>query len=301
MTPAISVVIPCYRQAHFLAEALASVAAQTLPPTEIVVVDHASPDQVESVVRRFPAVRHVRAATTEGVSAARNRGMAACSGEYLVFLDADDRLLPNAFAFGARALAARPEAGFVWGRRRLIDSAGKIIPAVPKVHLGEASYEDLLRENLVGPPVCAMFRRSVVAELGGFGGGLRGAEDYDLYLRVARIAPAVGHGDLVAEYRIHPASMSADPRAMLLAALAVLERHKPWVAQDARLGRALAAGMRLVRRTYDGEQRLAGVQRAVRSRRWAEAVRAGVVLAYRYPGLLFPVLLRRIGRGLVRS
>src|SRR5215212_9690625 len=93
--PLVSVVIPCYNQAHFLSEAIESVLAQTHPNFEIIVVDDGSTDNTSEVAARYPGVRHIRQ-DNQGLAAARNTGLRESKGTCLVFLDADDRLLPNA-------------------------------------------------------------------------------------------------------------------------------------------------------------------------------------------------------------
>src|SRR5215210_2105808 len=94
-TPLVSVIIPCYNQAHFLGEAIESVLGQSYPNFEIVVVDDGSPDDTAEVAARYPEVRYI-CQDNQGLSAARNTGLGQSEGEYVVFLDADDRLLPEA-------------------------------------------------------------------------------------------------------------------------------------------------------------------------------------------------------------
>ena len=114
MEAVVSVIIPCYRQAHFLPEAIESVLAETHRDTEIVVVDDGSPDNTQQVVQRYPTVQSVRQ-RNQGLAAARNAGFRASKGEYVVFLDADDRLTPNALESHLACFATHPEAGFVVG------------------------------------------------------------------------------------------------------------------------------------------------------------------------------------------
>ena len=92
-SPLVSVIIPCYRQAHFLADALRSAVAQTHRPLEIIVVDDGSPDDVAAVTAQFPTVRLVRQ-PNRGLAAARNAGLRASSGDYVAFLDDDDTFFP---------------------------------------------------------------------------------------------------------------------------------------------------------------------------------------------------------------
>jgi glycosyltransferase involved in cell wall biosynthesis len=293
--PLVSLVIPCHRQARFLGEAIESVLAQTLPAHEIVVVDDCSPDEVEAVARRYPVV-YSRLSEQQGVSRARNFGLEQCRGDFVVFLDADDRLLPMALEVGARALAARPQCAFVWGLRRLIDDSGVVLPGMPKPFSGPASYLQLLRRQVVGPPSGVMFRRSVCQANGGFAVGMQGAEDYELYLRLARHHEAFGHGEPVVEYRIHADNMSADPQLMLAAVMHALASQEVVVGGDRSLRRALAEGRRSARDMYESDVLLERLGVRVRAGRWGAAVVSALGLLVRYPRVFVPILVRRLTR-----
>ena len=158
MEPRVSVVIPCHGQAHFLADAIESVFRQTVPALDLVVVNDGSPDTalMEEVLSPFmDRITYLRQ-ENGGVAVARNAGLSRCGGEYLIFLDSDDRLLPNAVADGAAALTARPERGLVWGLRHLVDAGGRRGRLdVGRIGAGER-YIDLLQTNIVGPPVGVM-------------------------------------------------------------------------------------------------------------------------------------------------
>src|SRR5215831_18229599 len=90
----VSVVIPCFRQAHFLADGIESVLRQTYSQVEVLVINDGSPDDTASVASRY-CVRYVEQKHA-GLAAARNAGLQRALGEFVVFLDADDRLLPDA-------------------------------------------------------------------------------------------------------------------------------------------------------------------------------------------------------------
>src|ERR1051325_1413095 len=121
--PLISVIIPCYNQGHYLAQAIDSALDQLYPSLEVIVVDDGSTDGTPLVAASYPAVRLVRQPNS-GLAAARNRGLADCRGTYVVFLDADDRLEPGALRAGASRLDSLPECAFVYGHVRLIDADG---------------------------------------------------------------------------------------------------------------------------------------------------------------------------------
>ena len=124
--PLVTVVIPCYNQAHFLGEAIESVLSQSYRNFEVIVVDDGSTDNTSEVASRYEGVRLVRQ-ENRGLSGARNRGMREAKGEYVVFLDADDRLLPGALEAGLRCFEAHPECAFVSGQSRLIAEDGTLL------------------------------------------------------------------------------------------------------------------------------------------------------------------------------
>lgn len=293
MPPLVSVVIPCYAQAHFLADAIESALAQTYRPREILVVDDGSPDDVPAVTRAYPDVRLIRQ-ENRGLSRARNRGLAECHGDYVVFLDSDDRLLPNALRSGVEALSERPGCAFVWGFLRFIDAAGRPLPdVVCPGFTSEARYDQLLRANIIGPPVVVMFRRTVLQAVNGFDPGQPFSEDYEMYLRLVRSHEAWCHRQIVAEYRIHRANMSNNHAGMLVGNLRALDQQERWVGSDPALRRALREGRRNAWVDQDGSGRLVELSGHLRARRWLRAVRSGILLLYKYPRLFLPVLFRR--------
>ena len=112
----ISVISPAWNPGPFLKEALASVMAQTRHPSSVVVVDDGSDDDVVAdTVAEYPTVRLMRQEQS-GSSVARNRGADATDSEFLMFLDADDRLRPEALRSLHAALEADPALGMVHGR-----------------------------------------------------------------------------------------------------------------------------------------------------------------------------------------
>ncbi|HXH06722.1 MAG TPA: glycosyltransferase, partial [Vicinamibacterales bacterium] len=211
----VSIVIPCHQQARFVAEAVESALAQTWPAVEIIVVDDGSTDgSAEIVARRFPDVRIVRQPRS-GVARARNRGLAEARGDFVVFLDADDRLLPAAVETGIAALARVPDAAFASGRFRLIAADGTPVRTKPDGRAPGDPYLALLQANHVSVPAAALFRRAPLVACGGFPAGLDAAADYALYLRLAARYPVAEHDEVVAEYRHHAGSMSRDAGRML--------------------------------------------------------------------------------------
>src|SRR4029453_15536742 len=155
--PLVSIIITCYNQAHFLNESIQSVLSQTHRNYEIVIIDDGSVDHPELVATQYPQVSFARQ-ENQGVSKARNHGWQKSIGTFLVFLDADDRLLPCALEAGLKCFAEDPGCAFVFGNGRGIDSGGKKVePLVPGIR--GCNYEQLLEGNSITFPAQVMYRR----------------------------------------------------------------------------------------------------------------------------------------------
>jgi glycosyltransferase involved in cell wall biosynthesis len=197
-----------------VAEAIESVLAQTHCETEIVVVDDGSPDPTSEVASRYPSVRYVRQ-ENQGLAGARNRGFKHSTGKFLVFLDADDHLTPNAIESHLSCFAQHPEAGFVVGDIDHMAWDGSYAGAPRWPLLDSNQYKELLRVNHVANTIAVMFRREVLEKLGGFKPDCSPAEDYELLLRAARLFPSCHHRTVVAQYRRYPATLSRKGTLML--------------------------------------------------------------------------------------
>jgi glycosyltransferase involved in cell wall biosynthesis/SAM-dependent methyltransferase len=251
----VGIVIVTYNQAHYLSQALESVRAQKRPCDRLVVIDDGSSDNPAAVVAGFPNVRLITQ-PNRGLAAARNAGLAALDTSFVVFLDADDRLEPNAIEAGLACFARVPESGFVYGGHLYIDADGQELGGrfePPR----EEPYLQLLRGNFIAMHGTVMYRRDCLLAVGAFDEKLPRCEDYDLYLRLARRYQVTGYPDLVASYRLHGNNMSANHREMLRSALQVLARYEPSAADGTTARQAWFAGRRRWRRNYAEEMALA--------------------------------------------
>ena len=252
----VTIVIPCYEHAHFLGQAIESALAQTYKPIEVIVVDDGSKDDTAAVAATYP-VQYIKQENA-GPSAARNTGIRASRGSYLVFLDADDRLTPDAVKIGVECLAQHPDWAFVFGRVRQIDEHGGsatprkyslitrallylILPR-PKNDSTDC-YEVLLRGNRVGAVGTVLYRRSAFDAVGMLDAELRTAEDYELYLRICRRLPAGRHSQIIAEYRRHSTNTTLDYSQVFRDTINVLERQWDPVQFRPNYRRALRAGV----------------------------------------------------------
>jgi glycosyltransferase involved in cell wall biosynthesis len=269
--PRISVVIPCFNQARYLGEAIDSVAAQTVGGVEVIVVDDGSTDETPAVAGRYPWIRYVRQ-ENQGPGAARNAGLHASTGAYVVFLDADDRLLPHALRAGARSLDANAACAFTFGafRRITADGAGIELPETGSFDAADP-FGSLLRGNQIGMLSTVMFRRSALLAVGGFDATLMLCQDYDLFLRLARSFGVVRHGESVADYRQHDGNRSANAGAMLATVLGVVRSQREHVRGSAVHRRALRRGMRAWR-DYYGERLLDRCREFAAAAKWRDAL-----------------------------
>jgi glycosyltransferase involved in cell wall biosynthesis len=194
-------------------------------------------------VGRYPGAQCVRQ-ENRGLAGARNAGFRASSGEYVLFLDADDRLTPNAVEAHLCCFEKHPETGFVVGDIDHISLDGSYAGS-PRWPMLEANhYEELLKINHVANTIAVMFRRSVIERLDGFKASCSPAEDYELLLRAARLFSSAHHRNVVAQYRRHPASLSRKGTAMLWAMDRVMEMQLPTLNGNPRLKTAWRQGER---------------------------------------------------------
>ena len=289
----VAIIIPCYRQAHLLGEALESCAAQDSQPAEIIVVDDGSPDDVAAAVDPFAEQLPIRLVRREngGLSAARNTGLAVSRSPYLVFLDADDRLCPGAVAAGLACLEAHAQAAFVWGGYRNMDVAGRYYgePSLPVP--GPEPLLDLLGGNVIGMHATVMYRRGPLSAAGGFAEELRACEDWDVYLRLAKMHEVASHRHISADYRRHAGGMSRDLIRLIDAGLAVLDAHRPGEDEPSSRHRAWRRGRRQIVGLNLQRAAAAGLKAASRGN-WPEVLAAirvitrylAILLTLGYPG-----------------
>ncbi len=209
--PSVTVVIPAFNAAHCLRDAIASLQKQTLAPAQIVVVDDGSTDATAAVAEQVGA--QCLRQSQRGPGAARNRGVAAATGEFVAFLDADDWYAPDKLAHSVaalRELGAQCLATDAWVVRGNVvrgrKNAGRNVPAA-------LTQENLLRGN---PIVCSsvVVRRATLEAMGGFDEhpDLIASEDYDLWLRLAQQEPIAYLHEPLTFYRVSGGSLSSNQR-----------------------------------------------------------------------------------------
>ncbi|KAB2832498.1 MAG: glycosyltransferase, partial [Candidatus Brocadia sp.] len=287
----VSVVIPCYNQAHFLGEAIESVLAQTYRHFEIIVIDDGSPDNTAEVASRYPEARYIRQ-ENQGLSGARNTGFRESQGKYLVFLDADDRLLSGSLQSGINCLHVHPECAFVSGHHRYIKADGSLLNEYPPDTVYSNHYTALLKGNYIGMHATVMYRRSVFEKVGLFNTSLKSCEDYEMYLRITRKFPVYCHKQMVAEYRWHNANMTRNSKKMLAFALQVLDSQWDYINNNQEYIQAYQTGIEFWR-NYFGMNQIKVIRKYFSQKQWLNAVQQILIMAscrFWWPILLHEVL-----------
>jgi len=228
--PVVSVVMPVYQGREHLAAAIESVLAQTFELFELLVVDDGSTDGSSEIARTYaecdPRV-HYRKQENAGQGAARNAGIGVARGEAVAFLDQDDLWLPNKLA---RQLPLLDDATVVYSDTYILRDGAASREERFSDHLDgwpmPATLESLILGNTI-PVLTALLSRRLLLAHGGLTSdpGLKGVDDYDLWLRLAAAGVAFAYlPEPLAVYRVHEAAMSADQVGMASARLALFEK-----------------------------------------------------------------------------
>ncbi|CAE6744181.1 putative glycosyltransferase EpsJ [Paraburkholderia domus] len=176
----VSIVVPCFNQEEFIAEALESVLRQSYDDWECIIVNDGSTDGSGAIIERYTKTdRRFRAFTKEngGVAAARNFGFAQASGALFVPLDGDDKLHPDFLRRAVGYFTAQPDTDLVHCKTKRFGATGKVW------RLPEYSYEKLLWQNMIVNT--AMYRREAFLRVGGYSlEMIHGFEDWEFYVRL---------------------------------------------------------------------------------------------------------------------
>lgn len=212
MSPKVSVIIPTYNRAKFVCESIESVLGQTFEDFELIVVDDGSDDGTKELLEQYRSDGRFKYfyQSNRGRSAARNAGISASSGEWLIFLDSDDRLKPDAIRTFLSRTQEFPEADVVVGRAEYIDAASKRIegpygPAGEKPAKGffRRPYLRVLRD-LFFSNGNSIVRAKFIKENGIlFDPAFSASEDTDFAQRIAVRGNIYDTADILQQIRFH--------------------------------------------------------------------------------------------------
>ncbi len=208
--PLVSVIMNCYNAAAYLAESIDSVYAQTFTDWEIILWDNCSTDDSPAISRRYDGrLRYFRGETNVPLGHARNLAMAQACGEYIAFLDCDDTWVPTKLEKQVRLFRDFPETGIVYSDAEFFSGKSKGMKSfVRKTPPEGMAFRHLL--TYFSMPMCTnVFRRSLLAQHGGFDEQFNMVEDADFFLRLAYVVPVKCVNEPLARRRMHQASWTA--------------------------------------------------------------------------------------------
>ncbi|HVT80553.1 MAG TPA: glycosyltransferase family A protein [Phycisphaerae bacterium] len=209
---AVSVIIPTYNCAAFVPQAVASVLAQTLPAAEVIVVDDGSTDGTAEQLKPYGDRICVLRQENQGVSAARNHGIARAKGHFIAFLDSDDVWHPRKLELQVPILQRDTHLG-------LLGTAAFAHPHVsppdvsPDATVINVPWEKLVVKNYFTTS-SILVRREILEKAGPFDTSLQGPEDYDLWLRIAEMTQVANLQALLTGYRSSHTGLGNQARKM---------------------------------------------------------------------------------------
>jgi glycosyltransferase involved in cell wall biosynthesis len=247
----VSVIMPAFNAEEFIAAAIASVLRQTYQHWELVVIDDGSKDGTATILRRFlSADDRIVCITQEnrGLAAARNVGIRSATGELIAFLDSDDLWTEEKLETQVKVLMETNSDfvysdGYLFSENQVFDES-QTFSSIPGLMVfgkmaGSVFYNHLYASNRI-PILSVLVRKSVLLEVGLFDEdpGIFGAEDYDLWLRLARHGVTFyGIEKPLTRYRCHAKAMSRNQVRMKKSEVAVIERQAGGSDDDRELGR----------------------------------------------------------------
>jgi GT2 family glycosyltransferase len=229
MAPLVSVIIPAYKVAQYIAATLDSVLAQTFKEYEIIVVNDGSPDteELEKVLAPYrDRITYLRQ-ENQGQSAARNTGIRAARGKYIAPLDGDDMWDPEYLAAQLAVLEADPSLDMIYADARVFGEAPEAGRTLMELSpsTGEVTFERLVTRQCAVNFSVSVCRRETLLRAGLFDPAQRRVEDIDLWLRIARQGGRIVYQRRVlGSYRRHAGNLSANQVADLEAFLSVLAK-----------------------------------------------------------------------------
>jgi glycosyltransferase involved in cell wall biosynthesis len=255
----VSAIIPTYNSADYLKEAIESILAQTVLPDEIVIVDDGSTDHTKEVCASFGDKLRYIYQPNDGSFGAGSRAVAmrAARGEWIAFLDHDDRWLPTKLEKQLEIASQYPEAAAIYTKGRLIDAEGNVTETPTDLSGGayQISSRDAFHLLLTDTPFwvsSTLMRRGFIEEHGITDPFNVGCADWDLCLSIARHYPVAMADQMLTEYRRFPGQQSTGSldRLMKLEERTLNDQLKVLHPNCAECRKSFRAGRRFIRHGY---------------------------------------------------
>lgn len=211
--PRVSIITPSFNQAEFLHQTIESVLSQDYPNLEYIIIDGGSTDGSQGIIHEFEdKLAHWESIPDKGQTDAINKGFARATGKYLAWLNSDDLYRPGAVSEAVAYLEKHPDVGLVYSDCTFIDAEGAEIGRFPAA---QTDYQRLRRGYVHIPQQAAFFRSDLWQKVGPLDPTFYFAMDYDLWVRLAKLAPIVYLPERTwASFRLHgdAKTIAADAR-----------------------------------------------------------------------------------------
>jgi len=232
--PLVSVIVAAYGMPDYLNQAVRSVCEQTFRDYELIVVDDCSGEDVVSRYEFPGSATLIRHQTRFGAAAAtRNTGIRAAAGRYAAFLDQDDVWLARKLAIQMEAMERAGGDALVFCHTSAVDPSLSPVAGQGRIRRRIRNpLRKLLGGCFIPTPSTVLAPLEAVRECGMFDETIRGASDWDFYLRMARRSPFVPVADRLVLYRMHPEQLHRKIPFMNTAKIAVMEKTLEWVRRE---------------------------------------------------------------------
>ncbi len=239
----VTVIIPAYNAAHTISETLASLQAQTFSDWEALVLDDGSTDETAAVASEFDDSRiRVESFENAGIATGRNRGLERTTTELVAFLDADDLWTPTKLADQVAALDANPNAVVAYSWTDYVDEQSQFICKGFRMDQQGWVFKELLLQNFIENGSNPLVRRTALDETGSFALDVISGEDWDMWLRLAKVGQYVLVPQAQILYRLSATSAAACLNRSEKICCKVLDRHLVDAPADVRKLRRAARG-----------------------------------------------------------
>jgi len=212
-TPLISIVTPSFNQARYIESTIRSVLEQDYPAIEYIIVDGGSSDSSVEIIKRYAErLSWWVSEKDQGQTDALNKGFAQARGEILAWINSDDTYQPGVFSAATKYLAEHPDIGMVYADTNFIDEKGRVIGQFPAA---QTDYRRLKQGYVHIPQQATFFRTDLWRKVGPLDPDFYFAMDYDLWVRLAKLAPFTYlPGQTWANFRLHTSgkTIAADDR-----------------------------------------------------------------------------------------
>lgn len=226
--PVISIVIPTFNRAHMIHRAIESIKQQTFKEWELIIVDDASTDTTEEIIRTYlkddQRIRYIKHEKNQGGSAARNSGIKKSQGRYIALLDDDDRWYPEKLQLQYECSLRHPEAGLIYSGFCYVDyETDQIITNVIPRYQGNVS-SIILKNNIFALPT-TLIKNECFQRAGLFDEQLTSFQDWDMWIRISLYYPFAYVKECLTEVTMHGIQISSDLSSKIGSRKKLLEKY----------------------------------------------------------------------------